>query len=239
MKKRKKKALPSPKFSVVRDFRVRLGRSQAEVARFCKIRANDMTRLERGNNIRLSTCKAVADYLGISVDAVVRNDIRAAAAFIQGPPTVIRTLQAQICEVNDDHNIVGNAGEDWVYQLERQKLAGTEFENLINPNFANDPDSHFDIQSYDPDTFEPKLIEVKSSKGHEENEFYLSDGEYRLLLECARMDIPYELHRVAYALTPRKRSETVYSPKEFLKNFDVFPIKYAVRRKEQKHNDRA
>ena len=234
MKKPRKKACPFPFFSVVRDFRVRLGKSQAEVARACSLTANDMSRLESGKNIRLKTCRVVASYLGISVDAVVWNDFKSAAAFISGPPMVVRTLQDRIQEVNAERNTVGNAGEDWVYECERRKLAGTAFADLVNPNYANDPDSHFDILSYDADTFAPKMIEVKSTKSNNSEEFFMSNGELELLNECVQTGSMYELHRVEHALNPSRRREIVYSAERLLAEFDFVPVQYAVRRKELK-----
>lgn len=227
----KRRTIPFLNLNVVRDFRVRLGKTQVEVARSCGLTANDLTRMEKGKNMSLQKYRIVAEYLGISVDAIVRNDIRAAAAYVQEPPKVVRNLQEKICKSNAEHDVVGNLGEDWVCKKERQKLAGTGYEKLVNPNYANDPDAHFDIQSYNCETFEPVKIEVKATKGNGDAEFYMSDGEYALLRHCFHSKLRYELHRVAYVLNPKKCSEVIYSAGDVLSEFEFIPIRYAVRRK--------
>ena len=216
MRKKAKNPIVNGHISVALDFRVRKGMSQRQVAAATRLRPMDISRIERGCNMGMVKFYAVAGYLGLSLDALIRNDLTAAAKCISAPPMVCRTMQEHIRAQEKENDCTGNAGEDWVYQRECEKLADIGLDNMVNPNYANDPDAHFDLLSYDRDTLEPVYIEVKATRGNGNAPIFLTDGEYQLLLHCRQHGYRYELHRVVYAMDPAKRRDIVYSAEKLL-----------------------
>ena len=175
----------------------------------------------------LAKYKPVAEFFGVSMDVIIRNDFAAALGYMGESPKVIRSLQTDIRRQNEENQLVGNAGEDWVYENERKKLAGTGYEKAINPNYANAADAHFDIMSFDSETGEPICIEVKSTKGKGLDGFFMTDDEYAFMKSCLETGCRYELHRVTYAMNEKKRRDTVYTAEELLERFDFHPqVKY-------------
>lgn len=192
----------------------------------------DINRMERGKNLMLIKYKPVADYLGLPMDVIIRNDFSAALRYMSGAPRVSRELQKEILRQHEERNLICNAGEDWVLENERQKLTGTGYEKAVNPNYANAMDAHFDIMSFDRGTGEPICIEVKSTKGNGADGFFMTDDELAFMKSCIENGSRYELHRVTHAMNKQKRRVTVYTAEELLALFDFRPqVKYQVIKK--------
>ncbi|HEY8420965.1 MAG TPA: DUF3883 domain-containing protein [Thermoclostridium sp.] len=107
----------------------------------------------------------------------------------------------QLCEKQND---IGFKGEEWVFNQERKKLKGTAFENGINPNYSNDPEAGFDILSFSKNG-ENLFIEVKTTTGNAEDNFFLSSSEIEKAKECLNNGLKYELHYLAFRLGLRTR----------------------------------
>lgn len=204
------------------------GLTQREVAADCGLTTNDVCRFERGHDaISYGKLKALANFYGISTDALFSDDFRAMVDQVcvepeeQGLSGRIRRRQ-RLCEK------VGKLGEWWVTQLEREKLKGTPWAGMVNAKYAEDPKAHFDLMSFDPDTGEKVLIEVKTTAKGPRTRFYFTDREWDFLQYCLEKNIRYELHRVCH-VNDACRSRAIYTAQEVLKFFSVTPQHYVLR----------
>ena len=91
---------------------------------------------------------------------------------------------------------IGNAGEEWVkkvYEPNRLKKAGMPFNNSMIKWVSKISDAYgYDIQSFDTD-YQEIYIEVKTTNGPLESEFYISDYE---LAASRHYGDRYRLYRV-------------------------------------------
>lgn len=182
--------------SIVRFLRLRNGLSQAQLAAQCGCKANDISRIERGrHSVHINTAAKLAAGLGISLDDLCRDNYAHALANIDSAPRHNPAYKRQLHRLQMKREEIGDAGEALVARLEREKLAGTIYEHGVNECFADDQDSGFDIMSFTI-TGTPILIEVKSTSGEEDDFFFLSDNEYRMLQYCSLHGYRWELHRV-------------------------------------------
>ena len=124
----------------------------------------------------------------------------------------------------------GKAGEQWVYELECEKLRNTFLENAVNPFYSDDKDAHFDLLSFDYECH-PILIEVKSTSLAADEPFELTDGELALLKNCVSEGIRYELHRVYYVNCPKRRGRMIIPGEVLLQEYEFNPNCYTVKKK--------
>lgn len=104
---------------------------------------------------------------------------------------------------------VGDAGEKYVYEYEKNKLLSCGMENLANKIVKQYEDLStfpgYDIQSFDEDGNEI-YIEVKSTKGKSKNYFEISENE----INAARsLGENYFIYQVTSALTEPKISTVI------------------------------
>ena len=119
----------------------------------------------------------------------------------------------------------GLRGEVLVLRHEREKLAGTPYENAVDPNYALDPGFGFDLLSFTPDG-KPLYIEVKATSDTGNTPFFMTANEKDFMELCRDTGRNYELHRI-YDLdgTPKR---IIYTPKE-LSRFQFIPNDYLVK----------
>lgn len=205
------------------------GLTQREVAASCGLTTNDVCRFERGHNaISYGKLKALANFYGISTDALFSNNFRAMVNQPRMEPEE-RELRGRIHRRQNLCENVGDLGEWWVAQMEREKLKGTPWAGMVNAKYAEDPKAHFDLMSFDPDTGEEILIEVKTTAKGPHTRLYFTDQEWDFLKCCLERNVRYELHRVYYVNDPACRSRVIYTAQEVLKSFLVTPQHYVLR----------
>lgn len=104
---------------------------------------------------------------------------------------------------------VGDAGEKYVYEFEKNKLERLGLSDLANRIVKQYEDLSFfpgyDIQSFDEQGNEI-FIEVKSTKGKNKNYFEISDNEIRAARELGDS---YHIYQVTNALTDPKISTVI------------------------------
>lgn len=215
--------------SLLHDLRRRLDLSQQALARSTGLTANDISRFERHGRIGMDKVLVLADYLHVTVDALLTNDFRGVFSKLTAPvhPTHCGSLRmertmAQQCEL-------GRQGEDWVFRQEVRKLQGTIYQNAVNPNYANEPTAGYDIKSYERDGT-PILIEVKATRMGAGHGFMMSAEEYRKAKECLRDGVRYEVHRVYRCGTPEV-GRIIIPAEDLLRDYAFETRDYMVRRK--------
>ena len=184
--------------NVLYYMRSRLGLTQKHIARKAGLTENDISRIENGaDNPFMGTFITLSRYFGIPVDAFVHNNIQIALSSFTEPPKLIRNMLKCIKIKRDKCDKIGRRGEERVYKEELKKLKGTVHENGINPNFADNDEAHFDILSFDIDG-SSIIIEVKTTSGGPDEEFYISDNGLKMAEECIKEGKKYELHCAYY-----------------------------------------
>ncbi|RQN11086.1 DUF3883 domain-containing protein [Clostridium butyricum] len=93
---------------------------------------------------------------------------------------------------------IGKLGEAYVYDIERKKLDGTKYLELVDNTPSKDGSNGFDILSYDLQGNE-LYIEVKTEAGTKDNNFYISQNEIntgKSLIEHGKNYLIYRVHDV-------------------------------------------
>ncbi len=218
--------------SLVLYLRTYQGLTQQQVAASCGLNCIDVSRLERGQKgLRFGSLMALASFFGVTPDAIFYDDFRDLSLNLVSGRTPGNALRERLHRHQAYCEQIGNAGEAWVTQLEEEKLKGTGYEGMVNPNYTKEGKAHFDLMSFDKATEAPIIVEVKSTDGDEDEDFFLSDKEFQTLTYCARHGICYELHRVSHVNDPAKRKRRIYRTEEVLDLFDAMPHVYVLHRK--------
>ena len=224
---RTKENHPNPR-SILLFYRYYYGKSQAVLAEELGLTTKDVSRFERGtSNMRVEKVRRIARYLRISVDDLMNNNYTALLPTL--PPAPVRDPSIQKrrrqCALRKLDN--GDLGEHLVADLERQKLAGTPYANGVNEAFADDPHNGFDIASFTPEGV-PKFIEVKTTAGPLEEDFYLTANELSFLESCLKSGLLYELHRVYDLQDEQNAAVKIYSAQEIMDQFSYEIYSYRV-----------
>ena len=210
------------------------GYKQYELAKETGLTANVISRFERGlRGISIGRLKILSDFLQIPMQALYDNDYSVLFSALASSGQNTLSLRDRIHQRQQITEKIGDIGEAWVLALETQKLAGTEYADWVNPNFADDPDAHFDILSFDEKSGEPIRIEVKTTSRDANTRFFLSEDEMTLLKHCAENSIPYELHRVFYCKDPARRGRVIFTAQEVLEQFDITPTTFRLEMKKE------
>ena len=212
--------------NLLKYLRCRRGESQQKMAKHFGLTANDICRFERKGSLHLSKVIALSDGLGITVDALLKNDFDAVlSAFtepVKGTHRVSHKLQrnhARNCEL-------GRQGEDWVWEQECRKLAKTIYANAVNPNFADDAEAGFDILSFNKNG-EPIMIEVKTTLGDADSPFFMTDTEVDRAKACLESGKHYEVHRV-FRFGTESVGRIVIPAEDLFQKYDLRPSDYKV-----------
>jgi len=110
---------------------------------------------------------------------------------------------------------IGDAGEEYVYQKEREYLRGTDYYDEIDPSPAKDHNNGYDILSFERDGT-PVMIEVKTTVGNENDYFYVTDREWKTAQKAWNEGRKYKFYRVSKILAEDRNQIA-------LKIFDSYP----------------
>lgn len=228
-----RKGNPAETESVLRYLRLAAGLSREELAREVQLAPQDIERFENGSRwLPIDQVCKLSDYFCVSCSALLWNRMEEAAAMFRTPIARVDDSEREHhCSGQAYRQWLGAAGEEWVADQEREKLAGTPYENAVNPNYACEESAHFDVMSFTPEG-ECVYIEVKTTEGEEDHPFFLTASELRFIEQCLYEGKRYELHRVLYAADPELCWQAVYTAQEVLEQFDRIPSAYLLCRKE-------
>lgn len=222
---------PNP-CSLLFFLRTSKGLTQLQLSQFTGVNANTICQFElRGAPMTLTNLRSLASFFDVPLDALARDDL---SYVLRLPPVShVRSnaLRERIHMNLKKMEEVGDEGEDYVAAIEKEKLKGTSYEGKVNTGLGDDKKASCDMLSFDPETGRPIVIEVKSTCGGEDEEWYISQEELDLLHHCIEKNIHYELHRVSRVGTDQV-TQTVYTAQEVLDLFTITPINYVVHRKE-------
>jgi transcriptional regulator with XRE-family HTH domain len=219
--------------NVLYYMRSRLGLTQKQIAKATGLTEQDISRIENGaDNPFIETFILLARYFNIPIDAFVHNNLKIALSSFTKPPQILHNNSKRIKAKRDKCDEIGHKGERYVYKEEFEKLRGTGHENAINPNFADNDESDFDILSFDL-SGRAIIIEVKTTTGDQSDPFYISSNEINIARQCIKDGRNYEIHRVYCIDDPKRRGKTIITAKELFENYDFIPETYRVVRKEK------
>ncbi|MHB8370572.1 MAG: protein NO VEIN domain-containing protein [Leptospirales bacterium] len=125
----------------------------------------------------------------------------------QDLPMALHHLLSKFDPVERDrHNrILGKAGEEFVFNLERQRLLEMDRKDLAGKvRWVADKDGDgagYDILSFDPNGDSERLIEVKTTNGSARTPFFISRNEYSTAKERSSDWLIYRVH--LFAKEPR------------------------------------
>ena len=213
--------------------RHRSGLTISELSEEAGVSAMSISRFENDSvSTMLCNIAPLADFFKVPASLLLVNDLNAGLSVITEAVAARHKLAQRFKEQQEAQHRTGISGEEYVYLREFEKLKGTRWQKLVDPNFANNPHSHFDILSFDLDGT-PVCIEVKATKGSGDKPFYMSKPELDFAVECLENGTRYELHRVYFVDDPEKRDRDIYTPEELLDKFGCTEIiDYKMTRKE-------
>lgn len=220
------------RFSAVRMLRTMEGLTIGALAEKVGLQFADIIRIEHGRNCLVDRYQRLAVYFGVSIEALIRNDISAIAKTRKMPVTQKLSLQEKMKKYNAECSRIGDKGQQLAYQweIERLEAMGSELVYLVNPNCADDRNLGFDMLSFDAFN-NPIFVEVKATKNAPEAPFKVSQPELSKAHECLELGIIYQVHRIGYVDDPEKRTLTVISAQEFVDNYDFKPTEYLATKK--------
>jgi len=130
--------------------------------------------------------------------------------------------------INKRNKEIGDAGEKFVFEIERNKLGYPLSDKVRHISKEYGDGAGYDILSYTQQG-EIRFLEVKTTTGDKETEFYISENE-RLFLEIYSEDV--EIVRV-YNFNKETGTGDIYriSGKDFLDKVSLQPIGYKAKLK--------
>lgn len=220
--------------NIVYFMRVRMNLTKKQISKATGLSQNDLVRMEKGNfKARLEKFQVLADYFKISLESLLYNDVKIALHSLKEPCKISHKMITRMKTLRDRFDDIGCKGEELIYQLELEKLKGTVYENAVNPNFSSDEDAHFDVLSFTTNGDHIK-IETKTTTGKAEEPFYISSDELKRARECFINEERYEIHRVFYIDSPKKRGRSIIPVEKLFSEYHFEPISYRVVRKDNK-----
>lgn len=214
-------------FSAVRMLRAMKGLTIGALAEAVGLQSIDIIRIEQGRNCLIDRIVSLAEYFGVSVNALIKNDICAIAQSLNTPVKQNLSLQETMKKYRDECSRIGDKGQQLAYQweLDRLESIGSQLVFLVNPNCADDRKLGFDMLSFD-EFNNPIYIEVKATKHSPEAPFKASHAELSKALECLESGSIYQVHRIGYVDQPDKRTLKIISAQELIDDFDIKPVEY-------------
>lgn len=98
-------------------------------------------------------------------------------------------------KINKLKKQIGDLGEAFVYEYEKNKLKNTQYYELVDNTPAKNPSLGYDILSYDLDGRDI-YIEVKTEISNKNNDFYISNNELAVAKEKMDEGKKYLIYRV-------------------------------------------
>lgn len=224
------KKTPAELVSVVRLLRHQMGLSMEAVAQAIGTRYLTILNIEHGKDVSYGTAKALASFLGISLDCLIRNDISAASSRLAKPSVTLEVQKQGLRDRLRSREIVGDCGEQEVVQLERRRLAGTPYAEAVSAFPSTDTAAGYDVQSFQRNGC-PLFIEVKSTSSPNANDaFFITQSELDFMRRCMELGANYQIHRVSN-LGSNCCSVQIISPQDFYQDYVLTPVTYkAVKR---------
>lgn len=206
--------------------------TQSELAQKTGLSPNDISRFENQHYPGMSKVSVLAKFFEVKIDALLTNDFPAVFKNLSAPMMPSHKLSHKCDEKLLRNSKTGRDGEEYVFRRELDKLQGTEYQNAVNPNFANDAEAGFDILSFSVNG-DPIVIEVKSTTDLDNQSFEMTAREIEKLKMCVNNGERYELQRVFGVGTPDVHREII-SGDELLKDYDFEPqVTYRVHPKKK------
>ena len=210
--------------TITRLARTYLGLNQTQFAKAVNLTQPDLSELEQKTEPfgTIAKYRRISDYLGIPVDALLRNDFTAIPEtfFEKFPPKPYRAVPQGAC-----HDI-GRDGEEWILRREQQRLAELypALSKLVLPFFKMDgPSPGFDILSFDALGI-PYAIEVKTSI-RADGTFKMTPNEYAAANEYAKVNERYILTYITnFGTDDQSVEEILFS--ELRQSFQIRPSSY-------------
>lgn len=176
--------------TITRVARIYLGQTQLQFAEAAGLSQPDLCELEQKTFPYGTIFKyqRVSDYLGICVDALLRNDFTAIpdSFFDKFPPQRYKKI------ANSDNHNIGRLGEDLIFQREQDRVASVcpTLAKLVLPLYKmGTPSPGYDILTFDNHGL-PYALEVKTSS-RATSSFNLTGNERTAATACHQAGIPY------------------------------------------------
>lgn len=128
---------------------------------------------------------------------------------------------------------IGNLGEAFVYDHEKNKLRNTAYETMVDNTPALNPINGYDIKSYER-SGEDIYIEVKTTTNFDET-FYISEHELKTAKRYLNKNKSYYIYRVYNILAENKEDVKIKIIKNIVEdeNYIMSPFNYKVELKEE------
>ena len=201
------------------------GLTQQQLADACGLKVIDVGKLERKEyGIQLSKLRTLAAHLRVPLDAIIHDRLDLALASLHTAPVLDHASKRKLRSRQLKRLDNGLRGEELVLAEERRKLAGTPYENAVDPHYALDPSFGFDLLSFTPDG-QRLYIEVKTTSDKKNAPFFMSASEKAFMEFCHATGRNYELHRL-FDIDGKPR-RVIYTAKDLL-TFRFTPHDYLV-----------
>jgi transcriptional regulator with XRE-family HTH domain len=224
--------------NIVYYMRRRFNLTQKQISKKTNLTQNDISRMERGNfSHGMEKFLTLSHFFDIPLEALLFNNIKLIFNTFKAPPKVEHKLSQYYATLREKQEITGLNGEDWVYQLELEKLKETDYRHAVNPNYADDVDAHFDILSFEYDGTHI-LIEVKTTTGDVDEAFYCSVDELKKAKECLKNGSRYEIHRVFRMNERKKRGRHIIPADNLFSDYEFIPVTYKVVKRRRPNYER-
>ncbi len=225
MARPKKDLAVAPAENVITFLRVHYGLTQQQLAEACGLNVMDVGKLERKEyGIQLIKLQTLASHLHVPLDVIIHDRMDQALASLHTAPVIDHASKIKLRNTQLKRLDNGLRGEELVLAKERKKLAGTPYENAVDPHFALDPSFGFDLLSFTPDGNQ-LYIEVKTTSDKKNTPFFISASEKAFMEFCHKTGRRYELHRVFDIDRTPKR--VIYTSEDLL-HFRYTPHDYLV-----------
>lgn len=225
MARPKKNLAVAPAENVITFLRVHYGLTQQQLAEACGLNVMDVGKLERKEyGIQLIKLQTLASHLHVLLDVIIHDRMDQALASLHTAPVIDHASKIKLRNTQLKRLDNGLRGEELVLAKERKKLAGTPYENAIDPHFALDPSFGFDLLSFTPDGNQ-LYIEVKTTSDKKNTPFFISASEKAFMEFCHKTGRRYELHRVFDI--DRNPKRVIYTSEDLL-HFRYTPHDYLV-----------
>ena len=218
--------------SPLRILRGKYDLTLAQLSELTGIPASLLSHIERGNSAKIGVFETLADFFGVCVDGLIRNDVRMTLASMTMDDKKMSTCESLVDIINANSKKKGKKGETFVVGLERKELEGTPYAKGVTDAPSRETNAHFDVLSFTREG-EKRHIEVKTTSYACDTDFFLSNHEFEFLLMCVKTGKNYELHRVYYVNDPDRANRRIYSAQEVLDKFDFVPWSFRVKIKEE------
>ncbi len=225
MARPKKDLAVAPAENVITFLRVHYGLTQQQLAEACGLNVMDVGKLERKEyGIQLIKLQTLASHLHVPLDVIIHDRMDQALASLHTAPVIDHASKIKLRNTQLKRLDNGLRGEELVLAKERKKLAGTPYENAVDPHFALDPSFGFDLLSFTPDGNQ-LYIEVKTTSDKKNTPFFISASEKAFMEFCHKTGRRYELHRVFDI--DRNPKRVIYTSEDLL-HFRYTPHDYLV-----------